>query len=81
MSGNNAGTGDVECVCDIVALGEVVANKSLWQQDWGVTSDGMGGYTGLQYGKRPLYFPWQYIDDATYSISTTVPENALTSEP
>jgi len=79
-TGNNVGKGDVECLCDIFAMGELSSHQSLWQQDWGVINNG-GSYSGLQYGKRPLYFPWQYIDDATYSISTSLPNNALTALP
>ena len=79
-TGNNAGKGDVECLCDIFAMGELSSHQSLWQQDWGAVNNG-GSYSGLQYGKRPLYFPWQYIDDATSSISTSLPNNALTALP
>lgn len=80
-TGNNAGKGDVECLCDIFALGELSAHQSLWQQDWGVIDAGGSQYSGLQYGKRSLYFPWQYIDDASYSISVSLPSNALKDLP
>ena len=80
-TGNNAGKGDVECLCDIFALGELSSHQSLWQQDWGVIDAGGSQYSGLQYGKRPLYFPWQYIDDASYSISVSLPSNALKDLP
>lgn len=77
----NAGRGDVECLADIEALGAVIKNKNMWQQDW---CD-----FGLQYGKRPpfgntqylgAYFPWRYDPADTSQASTTVlPADSLTS--
>ncbi len=81
MTGTEEATGgDAECLADIIALGELAANQAKWNQDWGALNLG-SSYEGLQYGKRPLYFPWQYTDDATFSISTSLPSGCLTALP
>lgn len=50
---NYGDTGDLECLCEILAFKGLLANKALWQQDW---SDG-----GLQIGVVPTPdFYWQF---------------------
>jgi len=71
----DAGTfGDVECLCEIAALGEVVKHKGDCLVDW--------SSTGLQYGSHPMYpdvppgvfYPYEFLPtDIAYPFPSIDP--------
>ena len=65
---------DPECLCDIVALGQVVNKSSAWMVDW--------ADFGVQYGSRKQYFPYKYSPySSNDSDSNQLPSGALISLP